>query len=96
MSLINKDTAYYLAKLSSLEITDDEAEIYSKQLSSIIEYAEKLNELDTSNIEPSFHANTTANLIRDDEVICFDNSDRLIENAPAKEGTAYAVPKILT
>lgn len=95
MTIINKDTAYYLAKLSALEISDIEAEKYSKQLTDIIEYAEKLNELDTAAIDPSFHSNVTESLIREDVVVTFDNNSKLIENAPAREGTAYAVPKIL-
>jgi len=95
MTTIDKDTAYYLSKLCALKIDENEAEKYSKQLNSIIEYAQQLNELDTSKIDPSFHGNLKSTVMREDEVEIFANSDNILDNAIEKSGTSFSVPNIL-
>jgi len=92
---ITKDDAYHIAKLASLDITDKEAEKYSKQLSDILDYAESLNKLDTSKIDPSFHGNLKSTLMREDKVEEFENREKILDNAIEKAGTAFSVPKIL-
>jgi len=92
---ITKDDAYHIAKLASLEITAEEADKYSKQLSDILDYAEALNKLDTSKIDPSFHGNIKSTLMREDEVEVFEDRQRILDNAIELSGTAFSVPKIL-
>lgn len=95
MVTINKDTAYYLAKLCALKIDENEADRYSKQLNDIIEYAQKLNELDTDNIDPSFHATNVETLMREDQPAESAARENILNNAPDKEGSSFAVPRIL-
>jgi len=95
MTTINKDTAYYLAKLCALKIDENESEKYSKQLNDIIEYAQKLNELDTDHIDPSFHATSVETLMREDRPVQSAAKENILNNAPDKEGSSFVVPRIL-
>lgn len=58
----------YVAKLARLELTKEEKEKFSKQLADILQYVEKLNQLDTKNIQPTAHVIPMKNVWRDDLV----------------------------
>lgn len=84
-----------VAKLSRLELTDAEVEEYSQQLSAILEYVEKMNELDTTGIEPLAHCLPVHNVFREDVVKESLGTEKTLANAPQHDGEYFIVPKIL-
>ena len=85
----------YLAKLARLKLTDAEKERFSNQLGTIIKYIEKLNELDTQNVEPTAHVLGLKNIFRDDMAIGPLTDHDPINDSPAHIKGHYEVPKII-
>ncbi len=85
----------HIAHLSRLSLSDKEKELFGGQLDSILSYMEKLNELDTRDIEPTSHVIAISNITRDDvQRLSLDREDALM-NAPDKTEKFYRVPKII-
>lgn len=84
-----------VAQLSRLELNDDEVRQFSTQLSAIVEYIEKLNELDTENVEPLAHCLPVHNVFREDIPRPSLSNDAALANAPEREDEYFKVPKIL-
>ncbi len=84
-----------VSMLARLELSEEEKEIFSKQLSSIIEYIDKLNELDTTNVDPTAHVLPIRNVFREDELRPSLPKDKALQNAPHKTDDFYRVPKII-
>ena len=85
----------YLAKLARLKLTDAEKERFSSQMGTIIKYIEKLNELDTQNVEPTAHVLGLNNIFRDDRATEPLTDHDLINDSPASSKGHYEVPKII-
>jgi len=85
----------HVAKLSYLELTPEELEHYTKDLTSIIRYIEKLNELDTKKVEPTYQVNAVTNIMREDEVKESLTTSELLQMAPEHDNHAIQVPKII-
>ena len=85
----------HIAMLARLDLTSEEKEIFSKQLSSIIEYVDKLNELDTTSIKPTAHVLPIKNIFRDDKLKSSLPKDKALQNAPGRTDDFYRVPKII-
>lgn len=90
---ITEETINYVAALAKLNLSDEEKEKASKDLNSIINYMDHMNELNTDNIEPMSHIFPLRNVFRDDVVTNEDNREELISNAPAKKDGCFIVPK---
>jgi aspartyl-tRNA(Asn)/glutamyl-tRNA(Gln) amidotransferase subunit C len=84
-----------VAKLSRLELTDAEVEEFTGQLSAILEYVEKMNELDTEGVEPLAHCLAISNVLREDRVRESLGTEAALANAPQRDGEFFKVPKIL-
>ena len=84
-----------VAKLSRLQLSEQEVKEFAGQLSAILEYVEKLNELDTNNVEPLAHCLPISNVFRADEVKESMGTEKTLANAPQKDGDFFKVPKIL-
>ncbi len=84
-----------VALLARLKLTEKEKELFSRQISGIIKYVEKLNELDTTNVEPTAHIFPMKNVFREDKMRPSLSKDRVLQNAPEKKGSFYKVPKII-
>ena len=84
-----------VAKLSRLELTEAEVEEFTGQLSAILDYVEKMNELDTDNIEPLAHCLPISNVFRRDCVKESLGTEKALGNAPQRDGEFFKVPKIL-
>ena len=82
-----------VAKLANLKLSEDEEAKYSAQLSKILEYIDKLNEVDTSDVEPTYNATGLSNVMRPDEVgDCTISSEEATKNgSQVKDG--YFVTK---
>jgi aspartyl-tRNA(Asn)/glutamyl-tRNA(Gln) amidotransferase subunit C len=85
----------YIALLARLRLTEEEKELFSRQLGSIIDYINKLNRLDTSDVEPTSHVLPIKNVFREDRQGVSSERDEILRNAPSKKGGFYKVPKII-
>ncbi len=92
---IDKAQVRKIAKLARLELTDAEVEEFTGQLSAILDYMEKMNELDTTGIEPLAHCLAISNVFREDTVRESLGTERTLANAPQRDGDFFKVPKIL-
>ncbi len=93
--IIDEQQVRAVAKLSRLDLTDAEVGVFSRQLSAILEYIEKLNELDTTNVEPLAHCLPISNVFREDKAKESLGMEKTLANAPQRDGEFFKVPKIL-
>ncbi len=92
---ITKQEVEHVAKLARLELAVKEKESLTDQLSNILTYVEKLNELDTKGVEPTSHVLDLHNVMRDDVPQESLSQERALANAPEKAAGHYKVPKII-
>ena len=92
---ITKDQVEYVAHLARLEFGEQEKEKFTTQLNNILLYMEKLNEVDTTGVEPETHAIAIQNAFREDVVRESLPPELSLANAPAESGNSYRVPKVL-
>ena len=85
----------HVARLARLELTEDEKETMTRQLDRILGYVDKLNELDTSQVEPTSHVIPMVNVLRGDEVRPSLSPDDALSNAPDRDGAFFRVPRII-
>ncbi len=78
-----------------MELTEDEVAEFTGQLSAILNYMEKMNELDTTNVEPLAHCLPVSNVFRDDRTRESLGTERTLANAPQRDREFFKVPKIL-
>jgi len=85
--MLSKSEVQKIASLARIEITDEEAEKYSKELSDILVFVEKLNEADTGGIEPIAHITGAKNVTREDKVVEYsdETKEKIINNFPEKK-----------
>jgi aspartyl-tRNA(Asn)/glutamyl-tRNA(Gln) amidotransferase subunit C len=84
-----------VAQLGRLELSDQEVRQFSGQLSAIVEYIEKLNELNTDGAEPLAHCLPVHNVLREDTPRPSLTNEQALANAPDREDVYFKVPKIL-
>jgi aspartyl-tRNA(Asn)/glutamyl-tRNA(Gln) amidotransferase subunit C len=84
-----------VAKLSRLDLTDTEIKEFTGQLEAILEYVDKMNQLDTEGVEPLAHCLPISNCLREDTVTDSLGADAILANAPQRDGNFFKVPKIL-
>ena len=92
---INKNDILHIAELCSLNINEDEVNDYVKDLGDIISFVNKIDELDTSNLEETSFALDGVNVFRKDEVKPSFDRELLMKNAPSSNGVAIQLPPIL-
>jgi len=84
-----------VAKLARLELTEAEVVEFTGQLSAVLDYMEKMNELDTANVEPLAHCLPVSNVFREDRAKESLGTEKTLANAPQRDGEFFKVPKIL-
>ena len=84
-----------IALLARLRLLPEEVNQLTAELQSILQHMEKLQELDTSEVEPFTQAVETSNAFREDVVTTILNLDGILANAPAKAKTFFKVPRII-
>ena len=92
---ITSEEIRHVAVLARLDLTPDEQERLTGQLGRILEYMDKLNELDTAGVEPMSHAVDVVNVLRPDRAVNQPQTEALLSNAPAREDDFLSVPKII-
>jgi len=91
----SKDTIEKVAKLALLDLTEEEKGIFSKQLEDIISYFKKLDNLDTSNVEPTTHAIDLKNVYREDMPTSSLSNEDALKNTEHKKDGYFKAPRIL-
>jgi aspartyl-tRNA(Asn)/glutamyl-tRNA(Gln) amidotransferase subunit C len=94
MAVTLKDVEY-VAALARLECTAAEKEKFMHELNTILAYVEKLNELDTTNVEPLAHVIDPGNVFRDDKARPSSPREEMLMNAPDKTEKFFKVPKVI-
>lgn len=92
---LNQDDVRHVAKLARLALGDEEMSRFGRQLSQILDYIQTLNELDTSQVEPTAHVVPMANVWREDEVEPSAGREAVLGNAPDRTEEFFRVPKII-
>ncbi len=92
---INLEQVRHVARLARLELTEDEERHLQADLSSILTYIDKLNQLDTSAVEPTAQVGDVGTPMREDEVTNRPDPEAMLQNAPAQRRHLVVVPKII-
>ena len=85
----------YIANLARLNFEEKELESFTSQFNEILSFFEKLNELDTENIEPLSHPNPNQNVFRDDKPKSSSSQEEALKNAPDRSDEFFKVPKVI-
>ena len=92
-NIISDETIEYVGILAKLELPDEEKEQAKKDMGSMLDYIDQLNELDTSAVEPMSHVFPVNNVFREDIVENGDERDAILKNAPEEKDGSFVVPK---
>lgn len=92
---IDKETVDKIAHLARLEFQADEKESMIKDMNNMLAFVDKLNELDTSGVEPLIYMSDEVNVLREDEVKVEITQDEALKNAPKKDSDYFKVPKVI-
>lgn len=95
MADISKEDILRTADLARLALTEEEAEMYSRQLSKIFSFTEKINEINTDGVKPTTNGNQNINVLRKDEPVQWGMREAALNNAPEHEDNQFKVPAIM-
>ncbi len=90
---IDDETIEYVGILAKLELGEAEKEAAKKDMGRMLDYIDKLNELDTDGVEPMSHVFPVYNVFREDVIKNGDDRDSILKNAPERKDGAFKVPK---
>lgn len=91
-NVISDETMEYVGILAKLELSKEEQEQAKKDMESMLDYIDKMSELDTTGVEPMSHVFPVNNCFREDVVTNGDDSDMILRNGPAVKEKQYKVP----
>ena len=92
-NVISDETIEYVGILAKLELSDEEKEAAKKDMGRMLDYIDKLSELDTTGVEPMSHVFQVQNVFREDVVTNGDESEQALANAPGEKDNMFVVPK---
>jgi aspartyl-tRNA(Asn)/glutamyl-tRNA(Gln) amidotransferase subunit C len=92
---IDLEQVRHVARLARLDLSADEERSLATDLSAILSYVDKLNQLDTQNIEPTAQVTEAGTPMRDDVVTNEPAPEAMLANAPARQGNLFVVPKMI-
>lgn len=95
MSVTKKDVKK-IAELARLEFTELELDSYTTEMNKMLDYVDKLNELDTEDVQPLSHPIENTNVFRNDEVKESTEREDALKNAPDKSSEDFKVPKVIS
>ena len=93
--MISKKEVEHIARLARLSLSAEEKELYTKQLGQIFTYIEKLNQLDTKNVQALSHVVEPKNVFREDVLKPSLSQEEILANAPARQHGHFKVKKII-
>jgi aspartyl-tRNA(Asn)/glutamyl-tRNA(Gln) amidotransferase subunit C len=85
----------YTAQLARLDLSEEEIAKFQAQLSQVLAYVEKLEQVDVSSVEPTAHANAVFNVFREDAERDWFTTEDALSNAPRAANGLFIVPKVL-
>lgn len=92
-NVISDQTMEYVGILAKLELSEEEKQAAKRDMERMLDYIDKLNELDTSNTEPMSHIFAVKNVFREDVAAQGDGGEDTLANAPERKDRAFVVPK---
>ncbi len=95
MAKLTKEEVLHIAHLSRLKLSENEEEMFSEQLASIIEYVGQLNELELSGVSPTAQSIGIKNVMRKDVVEDFGHKSAIVKNAPSRVENFFKVKKVI-
>jgi aspartyl-tRNA(Asn)/glutamyl-tRNA(Gln) amidotransferase subunit C len=85
----------YVARLARINLTEDEAKIFQKQLDDVLKYVEKLRQVDVTGADTAAHALSISNVFRDDAPRVWFTAEEALTNAPRQANGLFVVPKVV-
>lgn len=92
---VTKEDIKYISHLARLEMKEEEIENFTAQINKILQYFQKLQQLDTEGIKPASHAIPVYNVFREDKVQLSDNISLMLSNAPSQDENYFIVPRVI-
>lgn len=92
-NIIIDETIEYVGILAKLELSDEEKEQAKRDMGRMLDYIDKLGELDTEGVEPMSHIFPVQNVFREDDITNTDTRGELLANAPEEKDGMFAVPR---
>lgn len=92
---VSKEDVLHIAKLSKLNLTDEELEMYTNDLSSIVDFANQLSNIDVEGVKPTAHILKIQNVFRKDVMQPSYDREEILKNAPSKDAGCVSVPKVV-
>ena len=85
----------YVAQLARLHLTPEETELFQKQLGEVLQYAQKLNEVNVEGVEPAAHGVPIFNVFREDQACDWFTPAQALSNAPRQANNLFIVTKVV-
>lgn len=95
MAEVSKEELLHIAKLADLNLKEEEIDSYLLNLQDILNFANIVNEANVDGLDVTVGANEAKNVFRKDEIINFEDTDSLLQNAPESERNMFKIPKVL-
>jgi aspartyl-tRNA(Asn)/glutamyl-tRNA(Gln) amidotransferase subunit C len=92
---LSREEVQHVAQLARLDFSDEEEARMAEEMSQILDYAEKLDDLDTSGVPPMSHVLDVTNVFRDDEVEVRIDQEQALEPAPETDDRYVQVPQVI-
>jgi aspartyl-tRNA(Asn)/glutamyl-tRNA(Gln) amidotransferase subunit C len=92
---VNSELVDHIAHLARLHFSEEEKKEIEKDLQRMISFVEKLNEINTTGVEPLQHMSDEINVFREDEIKGSVSREEALQNAPVTDGTFFKVPKVI-
>ena len=92
---VSKEQLLHIANLSRLNLKEEEIDNYLENLQEILTFAEKVNSASTDGLDETIGANDNYNVFRKDEVVVFEDTDALLQNAKSQERGMFKIPKVI-
>ncbi len=93
--LLDKHAVAKIAKLARIEMSEDDKDFYSKELSGILKWMEQLSEVNTQNVPQMTSVSAVTLPLREDKVTDGNQTDEVVKNAPQSDYGCFVVPKVL-
>lgn len=85
----------YVARLARINLTEEEAKVFQKQLGDVLKYVEKLRKVDVSGVDATAHAFPVLNVFREDVARDWFTAEQALSNAPRQANGLFIVPKVM-
>ncbi len=92
---LSREDVRHVAELARLDFSEEKEAQMAEEMSQILDYVEKLDELDTSGVPPMSHVLDVTNVYRDDEIESRIDQEQALEPAPDTDGTYFQVPQVI-